>query len=210
MGWFGSDSVFFLWQAICYFLLTLGLELLPTCKLTPVRLMKWWRRKNFQGDASVLEPFLKSSSESAVLLDEDIDVRTERHRVLSGSIDNIIIFLRNLWKVSPWTLLSLILVMSFWYSYLLLSSNIYQPISGVSWRKALPCKSRFFNFLRSGWRMFWLSGNKWSWKNYHSVNANWYSAIVQLRLQYFIFWTLQNKHSLCQIVLWIYSFNIVE
>ncbi|XWS56284.1 hypothetical protein CRYUN_Cryun09bG0072800 [Craigia yunnanensis] len=88
-------------EAICYFLLTLGLELLPTCKLTPVRLMKWWRRNNFQGDASVLEPFIKSSSETAVHLDEDIDVRTERHRVLSGSIDNTIIFLRNLRKVYP-------------------------------------------------------------------------------------------------------------
>ncbi|XP_022766658.1 ABC transporter A family member 1 isoform X6 [Durio zibethinus] len=87
-------------EAICYFLLTLGLELLPTCKLTPVRLIKW-RRKNFQGDASVLEPFLKSSSETAVHLDEDIDVRAERQRVLSGSIDNTIIFLRNLRKVYP-------------------------------------------------------------------------------------------------------------
>ncbi|KAL4325993.1 hypothetical protein GQ457_11G008730 [Hibiscus cannabinus] len=88
-------------EAIGYFLLTLGLEILPTCKLTPARLMKWWRNKQYQGDDSVLEPFLKSSSETSVLLDEDIDVRTERHRVLSGSIDNTILFLRNLRKVYP-------------------------------------------------------------------------------------------------------------
>ncbi|XP_022745140.1 ABC transporter A family member 1-like isoform X3 [Durio zibethinus] len=88
-------------EAIFYFLLTLGLELLPTCNLTPIRLMKRWRRKNFQGDASVLEPFLKSSSEAAVHLDEDVDVRTERHRVLSGSTENTIILLHNLRKVYP-------------------------------------------------------------------------------------------------------------
>ncbi|KAK6289772.1 hypothetical protein POUND7_001313 [Theobroma cacao] len=88
-------------EGICYFLLTLGLELLPTCNLTPIRLMKWWRRKNLPGDTSVLEPLLKSSFETAIHLDEDTDVRTERHRVLSGSIDNSIIFLRNLRKVYP-------------------------------------------------------------------------------------------------------------
>ena len=60
-----------------------------------------WRIKKFQGDASVLEPFLKSSSETTVHFDVDIDVRTERHRVLSGSIDNSIIFLRKLRKISP-------------------------------------------------------------------------------------------------------------
>ncbi|XVE75594.1 hypothetical protein DITRI_Ditri12bG0105900 [Diplodiscus trichospermus] len=88
-------------EAIFYFLLTLGLELLPTCKLTPVRLMNSWTRKNFHGDASVLEPFLKSSSGTSVHFDEDADVRTERHRVLSGSIDNTVIFLRSLRKVYP-------------------------------------------------------------------------------------------------------------
>ncbi|KAG4214601.1 hypothetical protein ERO13_A01G131111v2 [Gossypium hirsutum] len=88
-------------EAIGYFFLTLGLELLPTCKLTPARLMEWWRKKKIQGDDSVLEPFLKSSSEISVHLDEDIDVRTERNRVLSGSIDNTILFLRNLRKVYP-------------------------------------------------------------------------------------------------------------
>lgn len=109
----------FLSQAIGYFILTLGLELLPTCKLTPVRLTNWWRGKKFQGDSSVSEPLLRSSFETDVYLDEDIDVQTERHRVLSGSTDNNIIFLRNLRKVCqcPWTLVFLILVMSFLYSY---------------------------------------------------------------------------------------------
>ena len=43
---------------------------------------------------------MKPSSETAALdLDEDIDVKTERSRVLSGSIDNAIIYLHNLQKV---------------------------------------------------------------------------------------------------------------
>ncbi|OMO71381.1 ABC transporter-like protein, partial [Corchorus capsularis] len=88
-------------EGLLYFLLTLGIELLPSCKLSPVTLTKWWSRKSFQGDASVSEPLLKSPFEAAVHLDEDIDVKTERHRVLSGSVDNTILFLRNLRKVYP-------------------------------------------------------------------------------------------------------------
>lgn len=53
------------------------------------------------GMSSNLEPLLKPSAETVALdLDEDRDVKTERHRVLSGSIDNAIIYLRNLQKVS--------------------------------------------------------------------------------------------------------------
>lgn len=53
------------------------------------------------GPSSYLEPLLKPSSKTVALdLDEDIDVKIERHRVLSGSIHNAIIYLRNLQKVS--------------------------------------------------------------------------------------------------------------
>lgn len=49
---------------------------------------------------SSLEPLLKSSSGDVALeFDEDIDVLTERNRVLSGSTDSAIIYLRNLRKV---------------------------------------------------------------------------------------------------------------
>lgn len=89
-------------QSICYFLLTLGLEHLPYNKLTLATLKEWWKsiKSTRQGTSSYLEPLLKSSSEVITHdLDEDIDVKTERTRVLSGSIDNAIIYLRNLWKV---------------------------------------------------------------------------------------------------------------
>ncbi|KAL6272895.1 hypothetical protein ACE6H2_023587 [Prunus campanulata] len=91
-------------ESICYFLLTLGLEHLPYNKLTLATLKEWWKstKTTRQGSSSYLEPLLKSSSEVITHdLDEDIDVKTERTRVLSGSIDNAIIYLRNLWKVYP-------------------------------------------------------------------------------------------------------------
>ncbi|CAB4317029.1 unnamed protein product [Prunus armeniaca] len=91
-------------ESIFYFLLTLGLEHLPYKKLTLATLKEWWKsiKSTRQGSSSYLEPLLKSSSEVITHeLDEDIDVKTERTRVLSGSIDNAIIYLRNLWKVYP-------------------------------------------------------------------------------------------------------------
>jgi ATP-binding cassette subfamily A (ABC1) protein 3 len=92
-----------LWQSIGYFLLTLGWELLPFHKLTPVGIKQYWRSiMNLQHDTHDLEPLLKSPSETVDLnFDEDIDVQTERNRVLAGSIDNAIIYLRNLRKVFP-------------------------------------------------------------------------------------------------------------
>ncbi|PON86894.1 ABC transporter A, ABCA [Trema orientale] len=84
-------------ESICYFLLTLGLEILPSYK-------EWWSIRSFQRDGSspYLEPLLRSSTETVALdFDEDIDVKTERNRVLSGSIENAIIYLRNLRKVYP-------------------------------------------------------------------------------------------------------------
>uniref|UniRef100_A0A803P6X4 ABC transporter domain-containing protein n=1 Tax=Cannabis sativa TaxID=3483 RepID=A0A803P6X4_CANSA len=83
-------------ESICYFLLTLGLELLPSYK-------EWWSIKSFRRDGSPhLEPLLGSSAEKVALdFDEDSDVAMERNRVLSGSIENAIIYLRNLRKVYP-------------------------------------------------------------------------------------------------------------
>ncbi|CAN6577001.1 unnamed protein product [Malus baccata var. baccata] len=90
-------------ESICYFLLTLGLELLLSNKWTLATLKECWNniRSIEHGTPSYLEPLLKSSSDVTLDLDEDIDVKTERTRVLSGSIDNAIIYLRNLWKVFP-------------------------------------------------------------------------------------------------------------
>jgi len=62
---------------------------------------KWWEKINiFRHDSPYLEPLLEPSSETVVMdFDEDVDVNTERNRVLSGSLDNSIIYLRNLRKV---------------------------------------------------------------------------------------------------------------
>lgn len=86
-----------------YFLLTLGLELLPPQKVSSFSAKECWRSiKNLYRttSSSYTEPLLQSSPENVGLdLDEDIDVRSERNRVLSGSVDKAIIYLRNLRKV---------------------------------------------------------------------------------------------------------------
>lgn len=89
-------------ESIGYFLLALGLEALSTCKFTPLTIKEWWRQsRNLPADTSVREPLLKSSSGMATDIDEDIDVQNERKRVLSGSVGNSIIYLRNLRKEYP-------------------------------------------------------------------------------------------------------------
>ncbi|KAF4348847.1 hypothetical protein G4B88_005164 [Cannabis sativa] len=82
-------------ESICYFLFTLGLELLPSYK-------EWWSIKSFRRDGSPhLEPLLGSSAEKVALdFDEDSDVAMERNRVLSGSVENAIIYLRVSWRKS--------------------------------------------------------------------------------------------------------------
>ncbi|KAL5539471.1 hypothetical protein UlMin_042959, partial [Ulmus minor] len=87
-------------ESICYFLLTLAIEITPSCKLTLATLKERWSSKSSQLDTSPhLEALLRSSSEDAALdFDEDIDVMTERNRVLSGSCEKAIIYLRNLRK----------------------------------------------------------------------------------------------------------------
>ncbi|XP_027188413.1 ABC transporter A family member 1 isoform X3 [Cicer arietinum] len=86
-------------ESLIYFLLTLGLEFFPSLKLTSFMIKKWWGKINiFPNNISYLEPLLEPSPETFVT-DEDVDVKTERNRVLSGSVDNAIIYLRNLRKV---------------------------------------------------------------------------------------------------------------
>ncbi|KAJ4706360.1 ABC transporter A family member 1-like [Melia azedarach] len=100
----GASICYLVCEGICYFLVTLGLELLPSHKWTLMTIKERWKslRKLWcNSSSSYLEPLLKSSSETAALLDEDVDVQMERNRVLSGSMDNAIIYLRNLRKVYP-------------------------------------------------------------------------------------------------------------
>ncbi|CAL1377626.1 unnamed protein product [Linum trigynum] len=94
-------------ESFAYFLLALGLEFLPIHKFRLVTMEHFWRRirqSQYDESSTYLEPLLKSPSYSAtgaLELEEDIDVKTERERVLSGSIDNAIINLCNLRKVYP-------------------------------------------------------------------------------------------------------------
>ncbi|OVA04022.1 ABC transporter-like [Macleaya cordata] len=92
-------------ESVIFFLLTIGLELVPSHKLTSVTIKDWWRSFRlfqFSTSNSYNEPLLNSSSETlACDIENDIDVQAERDRVLSGSVDNAIIYLRNLRKVYP-------------------------------------------------------------------------------------------------------------
>ncbi|KAL3533759.1 hypothetical protein ACH5RR_007280, partial [Cinchona calisaya] len=100
----GASICYLAAEAIIYFLLTLGLELLPPHKINIATAYEWWSsiRISRSTYGSLSEPLLKASSGDVALeLDEDIDVLTERNRVLSGSTDRAIIFLRNLRKVYP-------------------------------------------------------------------------------------------------------------
>lgn len=92
-------------ESIGYFLLTLGLEVLCPQKLSLATVKECWKSlKNLWHDSSsiYLKPLIESPSDTVALdFNEDIDVQTERNRVLSGSTDNAIICLRNLRKVYP-------------------------------------------------------------------------------------------------------------
>ncbi|CAJ2671488.1 unnamed protein product [Trifolium pratense] len=97
----GASICYLAVESVIYFLLTLGLEIFPSLKLTPFTIKKWWRKINiFPRNTTYLEPLLEPSPETIFTdLNEDVDVKTERSRVLSGSIGNAIIYLRNLRKV---------------------------------------------------------------------------------------------------------------
>ncbi|KAL2320738.1 hypothetical protein Fmac_029707 [Flemingia macrophylla] len=97
----GASICYLAVESFSYFLLTLALEIFPSLKLTSFMIKKWWRKANiFQHDTAYLEPLLEPSSETVAMnFDEDVDVKTERNRVLSGSLDNSILYLCNLRKV---------------------------------------------------------------------------------------------------------------
>ncbi|XP_048497581.1 ABC transporter A family member 1 isoform X3 [Beta vulgaris subsp. vulgaris] len=101
----GASICYLGFESIFYFLVTLGLEVLPPRKLTPVTIDFCWRKLKTlcrASNNSVLEPLLASSSDTLALeLDEDIDVKAERNRVHSGAADRAIIYLRDLRKVYP-------------------------------------------------------------------------------------------------------------
>ncbi|KAJ8437051.1 hypothetical protein Cgig2_025898 [Carnegiea gigantea] len=101
----GASICYLCIESILYFLLALGFEVLPPHKMLPVMIDHCWRRiKGFcLGNTSdVSEPLLGSSSDAVSIdLVEDVDVKAERDRVLSGAADRAIIYLRNLCKVYP-------------------------------------------------------------------------------------------------------------
>ncbi|TKY62628.1 ABC transporter A family member 1 [Spatholobus suberectus] len=97
----GASICYLAVESFCYFLLTLALEIFPSLQLTSFMIKKWWGKINiFRHDTRYSEPLLEPSSETVAMdFDEDVDVKTERNRVLSGSLDNSIIYLCNLRKV---------------------------------------------------------------------------------------------------------------
>ncbi|KAK9664352.1 hypothetical protein RND81_14G035600 [Saponaria officinalis] len=101
----GASISYLAIESIFYFLLTLGLEVLPPHKLFLHVIYCCWRRFKgfcFGNGGDLVKPLL-SLSPDAVSLDynEDVDVAAERNRVLSGASDKAILYLRNLRKVYP-------------------------------------------------------------------------------------------------------------
>lgn len=100
----GASICYLAAEGIIYFVLTLGLELLLPLKInlpTASELCTSVKKMFDTTSDSSLQPLLKSSSGDANDLEEDMDVQTERNRVLSDSVGRAIIYLRNLRKVYP-------------------------------------------------------------------------------------------------------------
>ncbi|KAI4381515.1 hypothetical protein MLD38_007580 [Melastoma candidum] len=100
----GASVCYLALESMIYFMLTLGLEFLPLHTFCVQKTKAFCRRiTSFRNrQPSYLEPLLEPSSRSSMQdSDEDVDVLTERRRVHSGSIDNAIIYLRDLRKVYP-------------------------------------------------------------------------------------------------------------
>ncbi|KAI9080732.1 hypothetical protein K1719_037245 [Acacia pycnantha] len=96
----GAAICYLALESIGYFVLTLGIEVFPSLKLTLFMIKKWWENIIPRNTPPYLEKLLEPSLETVDMdFDEDVDVKTERNRVLSGSLDNSIIYLRNLRKV---------------------------------------------------------------------------------------------------------------
>ncbi|KAI3471688.1 hypothetical protein Pfo_028338 [Paulownia fortunei] len=104
----GSGDSVFDWNvtgaSICYlagmiyFVLTIGVEVLLSHKINFETASNFWMRiseRFYAPSSSSLEPLLKTDNCD---LEEDIDVQTERNRVLSGGVGSAIIYLRNLRK----------------------------------------------------------------------------------------------------------------
>ncbi|KAM0948803.1 putative ABC transporter, AAA+ ATPase domain, ABC transporter A [Dioscorea sansibarensis] len=99
----GASIVYLAMESIVYFLLTLALEFLPHHKLCFAKFKEWWHKNastEHDISQSSVQPLLGSFANDAYSIsDEDVDVRVERQRILSGSADNAVINLHNLRKV---------------------------------------------------------------------------------------------------------------
>ncbi|XP_020114345.1 ABC transporter A family member 1 isoform X2 [Ananas comosus] len=101
----GASICYLVAESIIYFLITIGLELMPYEKPRLTTFKDWWHHfaslKNGKTD-SHLQPLLGSQDETHVTIaDEDEDVRAERNKILAGSANNAIIYLHNMRKVYP-------------------------------------------------------------------------------------------------------------
>ncbi|CAN8286970.1 unnamed protein product [Cochlearia groenlandica] len=101
----GASISYLALESIFYFLVTLGLELLPVRKLASFSIGAWWwNSKAFKQGAgsSSTEPLLKDLTGTMPAdIEDDIDVQEERDRVISGLTENTIFYLQNLRKVYP-------------------------------------------------------------------------------------------------------------
>ncbi|KAG8371966.1 hypothetical protein BUALT_Bualt12G0017800 [Buddleja alternifolia] len=98
----GASICYLAAEGIIYFVLTLALEVLLPQKINFAWASNLWmsiKEMFYATSSGSLEPLLKSSSGD--ISGEDIDVQTERNRVLSGGVGNAIVYLRNLRKVYP-------------------------------------------------------------------------------------------------------------
>ncbi|PIA53512.1 hypothetical protein AQUCO_00900239v1, partial [Aquilegia coerulea] len=99
----GASVCYLAVESIIYFLVTIGIEHVPSHKLNFNTIKEWFRsfgHHEHTTSKSFSEPLLRTSSGTvAVDVDNDTDVQAERYRVLSGSADKSIIYLRNLRKV---------------------------------------------------------------------------------------------------------------
>lgn len=101
----GASITYLFIESIVYLFLTIGLEFAPLHKLKFSGIRAWWDHL-ISGEPdlsqSYFQPLLGSSDDgSNPISDEDVDVKAERHRVISGYADNAIIYLHNLRKVYP-------------------------------------------------------------------------------------------------------------
>ncbi|XP_047959280.1 ABC transporter A family member 1 [Salvia hispanica] len=99
----GASICYLAAEGIIYFVITLCLEVLLPLKINFGTSSNLWMRirRSLTPPSSSLEPLLTSTMGENSSLEEDIDVRAERDRVLSSGVDSAVIYLRNLRKVYP-------------------------------------------------------------------------------------------------------------